>query len=77
MNFAKKAMKGAMSVNRLIGMVVVALVLGLLIPTIADYTIGINTSASNVTGTIHTLVSFVPMVIVLMVIVTFFRSVSK
>ena len=74
MNFAKKAMKGAMSVNRLIGMVVVALVLGILIQTVADYTIGIS-GTGNVTGAVATLLDFVPLALVLAVIVAFFKSV--
>ena len=70
-----KTMKGAMSVNTLISLVVVALVLGLLIETVADNTIGIS-DTGNVTGSTATLLDFVPLALVLAVIVGFFRSVK-
>ena len=72
-SIGKSVMKGAFQLNALISAVVVALILGLMISTIADNTIGINSSASNVTGSTYTLVSFVPLVLVLAVVICFFR----
>jgi hypothetical protein len=70
-------LKGAMNVNRLIGLIVVALVLGVLIGVIADYTIGINSSDSNVTGVTYTLLTLVPLALVLTVVIAYFKVLGK
>ena len=77
MNFKK--LKGmAISINALIGAVVVALVLGILIDVVADYSIGLNNNASetNLTGTTGTIIDFVPIAIILVVIVSYFKWMS-
>ena len=70
-----KTFKGLISINKLITMIVVALILGILIDVIADYTIGVS-GTGNVTGATATILDFVPLALVLAVIVAFFRSVG-
>jgi hypothetical protein len=76
MKALKKTLKGAMSINTLIGMIVVALILGVLIEIIADYSIGVS-GTGNVTGATATVLDLIPVALVLAVIVAFFKGVSK
>ena len=68
-----KKFKGVMSVGILVGMVVVAVVLGSLMNTIADNTIGIS-GTGNVTGATATMVDLVPLFLVIAVVLSFVVS---
>jgi len=65
-----KKLKGVMSVSRLIGAVIVAVVLGALIGTVADSTIGVA-GTGNVTGPTGILVALVPLFLVIAVVISF------
>lgn len=65
-----KKFKGAMSVGILVGMVVVAVVLGSLLGTVTDNTIGIS-GTGNVTGATATMVDLVPLFLVIAVVLSF------
>jgi len=61
--------KGAIGIFAVIA-VFLAIIIGLtLLPTIADLSIGINTTTSNVSGTSYTLVSLVPLFFTIGIIV--------
>lgn len=66
-----------MNAGKLVDMMVVALIFGVLIGLIADYTIGVNASASNVTGTTYTLLILVPLALAIVVVVSFFKLIRK
>lgn len=68
-----KLLKGALSISQLIGMVIGAVILGALIGTVADSTIGItrNTSLTNVTGATYVMVALVPLFLVIFVVVSY------
>ena len=65
-----KKLKGVMSISRLIGAVIVAVVLGALIGTVADSTIGVQ-NTGNVTGPTSIMVGLVPLFLVIAVIVSY------
>ena len=66
-------MRGIASLSMLISMVVVAVVLGSLIGTVTDNTIGQNESTTNVTGATHTMLGLVPLFLVIAVVVSFVK----
>jgi len=72
-----KKLKGVMSISRLIGAIIVAVVLGALIGTVADSTIGYATrNDTNVTGTpTGILIALVPLFLVIGVVVSFITDV--
>lgn len=61
--------KATLGVYAIIGVFLAIVVALTLLPTIADLSIGINTSVSNVTGTSYTLVSLVPLFFVIGIVV--------
>ena len=67
-------LKGLMSVSSLIGMIIVVVVLGALMYTIADSTIGIA-GTKNVTGPTGTLVGLIPLFLVIAVVISFVKEV--
>ena len=69
-----KTFKGVMSVSRLIGAVIVAVVFGALIGTVADSTIGVA-NTGNVTGPTGIMVALVPLFLVIAVIISFVSDV--
>ena len=70
--------KGVVSVGVLVGMVIVALVFGSLISTVADNTLGIpgagNSSAGNITGASWTMLQLVPLFLTIAVVLGFVVS---
>jgi len=63
-------LKGVMSISRLIGAVIVAVVLGALIGTVTDNTIGLQ-GAGNVTGATSTMLGLVPLFLVIAVVISY------
>jgi len=63
-------LKGVMSISRLIGAVIVAVVLGALIGTVTDNTIGLQ-GGGNVTGATSTMLGLVPLFLVIAVVVSY------
>ena len=62
--------KGVINIASLVGAVVVAIVLGALLGTVADNTIGIQ-GVGNVTGATSTMVGLVPLFLVIAVVLSF------
>ena len=48
-----------------IGGLIIAAMLGAILPTVADDTIGINTAATNISGAMYSLVSLIPLILVI------------
>ena len=65
-----KKLKGVMSIGRLIGAVIVAVVLGALMGTVADSTIG-RQNTGNVTGATSIMLGLVPLFLVIAVVVSY------
>ena len=72
-----KTLKGAMSITRLIGAVIVAVILGALIGTVADSTIGYAArNDTNITGTpTGILTALIPLFLVIAVVISFVSDV--
>lgn len=66
----------AISADKLVDMMVVALVLGVLIGIVADYTIGVA-NTGNITGTTATVIVLIPLAIVLAVVIGYFKMVRN
>lgn len=62
--------KGVLSIGRLIGAVIVAVVLGALIGTVADNTIG-RAGTGNVTGATGVMLALVPLFLVIAVVISY------
>lgn len=65
--------KGLMSIGQLIGGVILAVVLGALITTVADNTIGVS-GTGNVTGATATMLDLVPLFLVIAVVLSYVAS---
>lgn len=65
---------GVISISSLIGMILVVVVLGALMYTVADNTIGIA-NTKNVTGATATLVALIPLFLVIAVVISFVKEV--
>jgi hypothetical protein len=65
---------GLMSIGSLIGMILVVVVLGALMYTVTDNTIGIA-NTKNVSGATGTLVTLIPLFLVIAVVISFVKEV--
>lgn len=69
-----KSFKGVMSISKLIGAVIIAIVLGALIGTITDSTIGMQ-GTGNVTGATSVMVGLIPLFLVIAVLVSYISDI--
>ena len=69
-----KKLKGVMSVGKLIGAVIVAIVLGATIGTVTYNTIGLSgvqPNETNITGATYTMVTLVPLFLIIAVVISY------